>query len=75
MFQKRKWVLLLQVTVTWGFSVWKLDLNVVVYAFLQFMGQFLLCCLLMKPASYLREDSNLEVIVGMTHTCLWLVIE
>lgn len=67
-------MLLLQFIVTRDFSVWRLDLNVVFYACLEFVGLFVLCCLLVKPASYLRKNSNLELTVGMTHTYSWLVI-
>lgn len=74
MFQKRKQVLLLQFTVIWGFSVRKLDLNVVAYAFLEFMGLFLLCCFFMKPASYLKEDSNLRG-SSRNDSYSWLVSE
>jgi len=65
----------LQFIVTCGFSVWRLDLNVVFCAFLEFVGLLVLCRLFAKTAAYLREKSNLELTVGMTHTYSCLVID
>lgn len=45
------------------------------YAFLEFVGLLVLFCLFVKPASYLRKNSNLELTVGITHTYSWLVID
>lgn len=62
-----KWMLLLPFNVTGVFSVWRLGLNAV-YAFFEFVGLLGLCCIFVKPASVLREDSNVELTVGMTYT-------
>lgn len=36
--EKKKWMLILECVVTYVFSVWRLDLNVVACAFLEFVG-------------------------------------
>lgn len=57
-------MLIFQCVVTYGFSVWRLDLNVVACAFLEFVGLLFFSCFFVKPASYLRENSNLDIAVG-----------
>lgn len=62
-------------TVHWHtcFSWWRLDLNVF-YGLLEFVRLLVLSCLCVKSACYVREDSNFELSVGLTHTYSYLVM-